>query len=424
MRIPEVRLFLLVLIVLVSLFLMLWRPKGIAEAWWISGAVVLLLITRLMPLRAAWQAVRKGTDVYLFLIGMMLLSELAREHGVFDWLAVSAVRLAQGSRARLFLLVYGTGIITTALLSNDATAVVMTPAVLAAVKRVGGKAAPFLFACAMVANAASFLLPISNPGNLVVFRQHLPTLTRWLAVFLLPSLASVATTFVVLRFWFRRELCGGFDCTEEVPPITRAGWLTIAGIGAITALLLTASVLQWRLGLPTCLASLVLVLLVSATASTEMPEGLRRIAQGVSWSILPLVAGLFCLLEAVERAGLARVAVHTLQAVAAWPRPASVFGLGLGIGVLDNLANNLPVGMLAGAAVSGAKVHTTLTGAVLIAVDLGPNLSVTGSLATILWLTRIRREGAEIRGTRFLKAGLIAMPLAIVASLAALLLER
>src|ERR1035438_7748143 len=111
---------------------MLVRPRNTPEVWWIGGGVLLLLVLRLVPLSLAGRAAAKGTDVYLFLAGMMLLSELAREHGVFDWLSSIAVRGAKGSYSRLFLLVYAVGTVVTIFMSNDATAVVLTPAILVA----------------------------------------------------------------------------------------------------------------------------------------------------------------------------------------------------------------------------------------------------------------------------------------------------
>src|ERR1700732_4848210 len=98
--------------------LMLIRPRGTPEVWWISGGAFLLIALRLVPLPLAGRAAAKGTDVYLFLIGMMLLSELARERGVFDWLSSVAVRSANGSCSRLFTLVYGVGTVVTVVMSN------------------------------------------------------------------------------------------------------------------------------------------------------------------------------------------------------------------------------------------------------------------------------------------------------------------
>ena len=198
---PALAHVLLPLIVAVSIVLMLIRPRGIAEVYWIGGGALLLILLRLMPIKLAGKAVAEGSDVYLFLIGMMLLSELAREHGVFDWLSSAAIGKANGSCARLFTLVYGIGTLVTIFMSNDATAVVLTPAILAAVCKAKVQPLPYLFACALIANAASFVLPISNPANLVVFHSGgMPPLGQWLLFFGIPSVLSIATTYAVLRF--------------------------------------------------------------------------------------------------------------------------------------------------------------------------------------------------------------------------------
>ena len=174
------------------------RPFGWPEAIWaVTGATLLVALRLLSPVDAL-AGVAKGTDVYLFLTGMMLLAEIARETGLFDWLAAIATRRAKGSGARLFLLIYGVGILVTVFLSNDATAVVLTPAVAAAVKTAkADRPLPYLLICAFIANAASFVLPISNPANLVIYGSHMPPLAQWLPRYALP-LAAVD----------RRDLCG------------------------------------------------------------------------------------------------------------------------------------------------------------------------------------------------------------------------
>src|SRR3974390_1527550 len=139
---------------------------------------------------------------------MMVIAELARREGLFDWLAALAVEHAHGSPQRLFALVYAVGTVVTVLLSNDATAVVLTPAVYAATRAAGAAPLPYLFVCAFIANAASFVLPISNPANLVVFDGRMPHLTAWLALFGLPSVVAIAATYVTLRLVLRRDLAG------------------------------------------------------------------------------------------------------------------------------------------------------------------------------------------------------------------------
>ena len=148
------------------------RPFNIMEAIWPVGAVAVLLLFGLIKPDVALAGVAKGTDVYLFLTGMMLLAEVARKEGLFDWLAAFATTHAKGSSERLLLLTYIVGTAVTVFLSNDATAVVLTPAVAAAVKAANAKEPlPYLLVCAFVANAASFVLPISNPAKSGDLRQ-------------------------------------------------------------------------------------------------------------------------------------------------------------------------------------------------------------------------------------------------------------
>ena len=166
----------------VSMVGVLVRPWNLSEALSASTGAALLVLVGLMPWSDAYAAIGKGNDVYLFLVGMMMLSELARSEGLFDYLATLCVRQAQGSAQRLFLLVYGVGTLVTIFMSNDATAVVLTPAVLAVSRRAKVAPLPYLMVCAFIANAASFVLPISNPANLVIFGGgHMPPLERWLA---------------------------------------------------------------------------------------------------------------------------------------------------------------------------------------------------------------------------------------------------
>lgn len=401
------------IISLASVALMLVRPRGIPEYVWICGGAILLVAGRLLPLQGAKQAILDGVDVYLFLTGMMLLAELAREEGVFDWVADVAVHHARGSSARLFLWIYVAGILVTALLSNDATAVVMTPAVLAALRRAKVDPRPHLLACALIANAASFVLPISNPANLVVFDKQLPPLGHWLAAFLLPSLAAIAATWVCLRILWRAPLRESAACVEEPLRLRPAGWMALGTIGIAAVVLLVCSGLGIPLGAPTCAVGVVSLLLVAVRDRSAPKNAVRN----VSWSVLPLVAGLFMIVEALNRAGLMGMTRAAIAWMAGMHSELGRLCGGFAAGLLSNVMNNLPVGLAAGTALRQMGHHGPLAQAVLMGVDLGPNLSVTGSLATILWLIALRREDAEITGWTFLKTGMVAMPVALALAL-------
>jgi arsenical pump membrane protein len=389
------------------------RPWRLPEGLWAVLAAAALLVFGLISLPDAGKAVWKGVDVYLFLIGMMVLAELARHEGLFDWLAAFAVRHAKGSPTRLFVLIYLVGTMVTIFLSNDATAVVLTPAVYAVAKRAKAKPLPYLFICAFIANAASFVLPISNPANLVVYGAQMPPLKVWLAEFGLASLVSIMVTYVVLRFMQRADLMGEISRDINLPTLSRGGRLAAGGIGLTAVVLLIASSLNWQLGLPTFLAGSATALLVVILNRLTPWE----IAKDISWSVLPLVAGLFVLVEAVQGTGLLTPLVTFLPSSAASAPNATGLAMGSLVALLCNVVNNLPLGLIAGSVSTGAQLSPHVTGALLIGVDLGPNLSVTGSLATILWLVALRREGQAVSGWKFLKLGCLVMPPALLAAL-------
>jgi arsenical pump membrane protein len=395
------------------------RPWRLPEAVWPAAAAVLLVIIGALSPAEAWHGVLDGTDVYLFLAGMMLLAELAREEGLFAWLAAESAHFARGSAVRLFLLIYLVGVVVTVFLSNDATAVVLTPAVVAMTRaaRVENPM-PHLLICALVANAASFVLPISNPANLVVYGRRIPPLWEWLKVFGVPSALAILATLGLLYWMQRAHLRASLAQQPSAAPLPRGGGAAAIGL-ALTALALTvASARSLPLGLCTLISALATFSLVSACTRRFR----WRIAAGFSWGIFPLVAGLFVLVRAVDATGALESLRATLVAANTTSPGELLLAWAGSVALACNIANNLPVALLAGRVLESAHLAGHAPAASLIAVDLGPNLSITGSLATLLWLTALRREGIVLRPRDFLRLGMVIMPPALIVSLAAVLL--
>jgi arsenical pump membrane protein len=392
------------------------RPFNLAEAVWAVAGAALLVALGLISIPDALARIAKGTDVYLFLFGMMLLAEIAREERLFDWLAAVATSHAGGSPRRLFLLTYGVGTVVTIFLSNDATAVVLTPAVAAAVKAVKAKdPLPYLLICAFNANAASFVLPISNPANLVIYGSRMPPLLQWLPAYLLPSCVAIVATYLLLRFTQRGALKHGIAKEVPRPALSGAGKMAAVGIAATAIVLLAASALDLQLGLPTAIAG-------SLTAIAVLMRERKwpwSIVKDIPWGVLPLVAGLFVLVEALGKTGLIDTIAALLRAGEQHAVLLTAALSGFAIALASNLINNLPAGLMAASAVQTAQAGEHVTRAIMIGVDLGPNLSVTGSLATILWLAALRREGLSVRFGAFLKIGAVVMPPALLLALAA-----
>jgi arsenical pump membrane protein len=245
----------------------------------------------------------------------------------------------------------------------------------------------------------------------------MPPLLQWLPRFAIPSVLSILATYLVLRFTQRHALAEE-SLAEDVEPakLSWNGKLAAAGIALTAVTLLASSGLSLQLGLPTAICG-VLTALAVLILKRSAPWGMLK---GVSWGVLPLVAGLFVLVEALDKTGLIRTIGGLLRAATEQSEIQATWGAGVLIAFACNLMNNLPAGLIAGSAVQVANAPDRVTSAILVGVDLGPNLSVTGSLATILWLSALRREGLKVGAWSFLKLGALVMPPALVLALAGL----
>jgi arsenical pump membrane protein len=181
---------------------------------------------------------------------------------------------------------------------------------------------------------------------------------------------------------------------------------------------LTVSAFGIALGLPTAILGAVTAGAILAVDRAA----LWSVLKSVQWAILPLVGGLFVLVEAVARTGVLALPAMLLERAAAASQSATVLAAGMIVALIGNAINNLPAGLIARSVLQSAHASPRIADAVLIGVDLGPNLSVTGSLATILWLSTIRRERQQVTFASFFKIGMLVMPPALLAALGVRLL--
>jgi arsenical pump membrane protein len=226
----------------------------------------------------------------------------------------------------------------------------------------------------------------------------------------LPSFLAIVATFGTLAFLCRRDFHGDARSADRIPELEANGWITIAGIVLTALALVIASAVDAPLGITTFVCGAI----VFAIAGVRDRAVVADVGRSVSWSVLALVAGLFVLVQGVETTGLLRFTRDGLIAMAAWSPVLADLGAAFVTAVASNAINNLPAGLIAGSSVAALHGHDALRSAVAIGIDLGPNLSVTGSLATVLWLTALRREKIDVTAWTFLCVGMWVMPAALV----------
>jgi arsenical pump membrane protein len=240
----------------------------------------------------------------------------------------------------------------------------------------------------------------------------MPPLGQWLRDFGVASIFSIAATYAVLRIVLKKDLAAKIESTADAKSLTSNGVMVLVGLGFMITVLLIASAWKKDLGLPTCIAALA----ITAAVSIKARSNPLTLAKEISWGTLALVAGLFVMVDAVKSIG----ALRYTEAALLWAQSLSpalgAFVTSFVVGVVNNLVNNLPLGLMAGSTMQAAHANGILANAIMIGVDLGPNLSVTGSLATILWLIALRKENLHVSFWDFFKVGAIAMPVALFAS--------
>jgi arsenical pump membrane protein len=416
---PGVEALLAGLILLVTLALILTRPKDINEAWWAALGGALTLVLGLVSLREAGEILWETQDVLVFLVGIMALNAVAERAGFFDWATSLAARAGGGSVIRLYVFVFLVGTLVTATLSLDATAIVLTPFVFGMVVRLRLRPLPFMFACTYTANTASLFLPISNLTNLLAYNAFSLDFLRFGLVMLLPATLAVLANALLFLFLFRRELRGGYEHEEKaaefVPEDPAFFRLGLFGTAAVLGSLFLSPLLGVPIGVVALVGGAAVVLAARLMRRVE----LRAVVFSVSWELIALVVGLFLVVQSVGNAGLSPIVRDAFAAAAPGDGFLQILGVAAGSALGSNLINNVPMTVVILEAlrplVSGGTLREPTVYAALLGTNVGPNLTIVGSLATLIWLGIVRGQGLQVTAGEYLKLGALATPVILLA---------
>lgn len=399
-----------------TLLAIMVRPYRIPEAIAAALGAVAMLATGIVSFADGVRVLGRQLNVYGFFLGLMTISAVADQAGIFTALAGGAGRWARGSSRRLLVATFAIGTVITAFLSNDATALILTPAVFALVTRLRLPVLPYMFACTFIADTASFLLPVSNPINILILDGLGGGLGTFLRYLLLPAVICIGLNLGAFLFLFRTDLRQGYqlaDLPSTEPPHIPFFRATLAVL-AITAV---AFVLATSLEVPVAIVALggAGLLLVAAAANRQLHW--ERVRREISWSLFVFITGMFLVVRGVENLGLTREFGAGLVALAGQsPLRASLLtAIGSALGA--NLINNVPMALVMVSAlrsIGTSSSHQGLIYAAMFGCDLGPNLTTVGSLATMLWLLILRRKGLEVSSVQYFKLGIALVPVMLL----------
>jgi arsenical pump membrane protein len=397
------------LLLLATLACAIVRPRELPEALVAVPAAGLLLLLGALPLNQAVAEVRSLGPTVGFLAAILVLAHMCDRYGLFE---AAGAWMATGSRGRpvaLLALVFAVASTVTAVLSLDATVVLLTPVVFATVARLRIRAKPQVYACTHLANSASLLLPVSNLTNLLAFSATGLSFVRFGETMALPWLAAIGVEWLVLRRFFAADLVGQGETNVETPRTIPVFAFAVVG------LTLVGFVVTSIIHLAPAFAALAGAVILAVPAVRSRRATVRDVGLALDVPFLAFVLALGLVVKTLSLHGLASLAVHLFPAGTSL---GSLLLIAVIAAVLANLINNLPAVLLLLPVAAAVGVGPVL--AVLIGVNTGPNLTYAGSLATLLWRRVLRKRGEELPISEFMRLGAITVPPVLVAATVAL----
>jgi arsenical pump membrane protein len=382
------------------------RPRWLPEAVVAVVAAGGLVAVGAVSVSRARQAVGHLVPTIAFLAALLLLADGCRREGLFGALGDLMARGSRDSPRRLLALVFAAASGVTVVLGLDPTIVLLTPVVLVTATRLRISPTPDVYATAHLANSASLLLPVSNLTNLLVFTATGLSFTRFAALMLLPTAAAIAVEWAVLNRFFAAEL-GRPPGREARPAVPHLPRLPVTVLGATLAGFLAGSLF----GVSPVWIAAAGAAVITVPALVRRTVKARDVMRTIQPSFLLFVLGLGIIVVAASDNGLATAVRMVLLGGTSLP---ALLGIAAISALLANLVNNLPAILIIAPVAAASGPAAVL--AALVGVNVGPNLTYTGSLATLLWRRVLRAEDTDVHLGEFLRLGAATVPAALAAS--------
>jgi arsenical pump membrane protein len=396
----------------------------ISKSRWLEGVAGitcsgLLLLIHATSFHTAWLSVEQLFPTVLFLGFCLAFAQLCEREKLFEYLGGLIGRQSHGNSRLLFALVFSLSAVVTSALSLDATVLLLTPIVLQAASRLRLDHRPFAYVTGHLANTASTLLPISNLTNLLLITYANVSFISFIRFSWLPWIAALATEFLVLFLFFRQQLKPKRTVLSRPEDTAAVFSHPPVFVMTVVALTLTGFIVTSIFGIPPLWVALCGCIIIMVRRAFNKKSAISEELK-LTWKAFNISFLIFVLSLSVVIASLSDNGLHTLL-IPLFHRPASLGALLLVAAVsavATNVMNNLPAAMLL--IPLAASQSPIMAMAVLIGVNIGPNLSYVGSLANILWRRILLRRGNSIELLQFSWIGLVTTCSCVTASILAL----
>ena len=413
-------------IFVLTIFLVIWQPKGLGIGWSASLGAVLALIAGVVhvdDIPVVWNIVWNATATF---IAVIIISLLLDESGFFEWAALHVARWGNGRGRLLFTYIVLLGAAVAALFANDGAALILTPIVIAMLLALGFSKGTTL--AGFIADTASLPLIVSNLVNIVSADFFGLGFTGYASVMVPVDIAAIGATLVTLHLFFRKDIPPAYDLVLlkspanaiKDPATFRTGWIVLI-------LLLVGFFVLEPLGIPVSAIAAAGAIILLAVAKRGHAINTGKVLRGAPWQIVIFSLGMYLVVYGLRNAGLTEYLSGVLNVLADKGLWAATLGTGFLTAFLSSIMNNMPSVLVGALSIDGSTATGVIKEAMIyanvIGCDLGPKITPIGSLATLLWLHVLSQKNMTISWGYYFRTGIVMTLPVLFVTLAALALR-
>lgn len=402
-----------ILIFILTLVLIIWQPMGLSVGMSATMVGLLALITGVVGIADVVHVVSIVWNATLTLVALMIISIILDKIGFFEWAALHMARMAGGNGNKMFIFVIFLGALVTAFFSNDGTALILTPIVLAMVRSLGFSRdmyLPYIMASGFIADTTSLPFVISNLVNIISADFFDIGFFQYVMRMFLPTIFSLIGSLFMLSIVYRKNIPNQYDLsTLKKPEEAVKDPLLFKWSWRLLFVLLIGYFLSETFAIPLSIIASIVAIIFIIFAYRRTVVNVKEVMKHAPWSIVLFSIGMYVVVYGLKNAGLTQFLTNFIDHLSSFGLFASTMGMGFLAAVLSSIMNNLPTVMIHSLAIAEASGgwQEALVYANVIGSDLGPKMTPIGSLATLLWLHVLTSKDLKITWGYYFKVGVI-----------------